>query len=227
METEDRGEQKLLADGEVREQVRQVIREERSAETAESTEARVAAPMADPGPAALGAFGITLGLLSIVNAGFVDAASTGAFIPLGFFAGGFVILLAGLISFRSNEIFTANVFTAYGIFWIAIAFFFMFQQQIGVTDEALGPAVGLTLFMWTILTVYVCIASLKTNWTIFITFLVLVGVFATLSAGFWTGSAGLIQLGGYLGILDAALAFYLSAASLINPMFGRDVLPVK
>lgn len=226
METEGSSEQQSGNERELREQIRQIVREE-TAEPDGTAEASAAAPMADPGPAALGALGITLGLLSIVNAGLVDPASTGAFIPLAFFSGGLVILLAGLASFRANEIFTATVFTSYGVFWIAIASLFAFQEQIGITDEALGPAVGLTLLMWAIFTVYVCIASLKTNWMIFILLLVLVGVFATLSAGFWTDNAGLIQLGGYLGILDAALAFYLSASGLINSMFGRNVVPVK
>ncbi len=186
------------------------------------------AAWADPGPAALGTFGITLGLLSIVNAGLVGPESTTAFIPQAFFAGGLVILLAGLICFRRNELFTATVFTAYGIFWIALAFFFFFAERLALADPAVqGPAVGLTLLMWTIFTVFIWIASIKTNWTIFITFTVLVLVFAVLCAGFWTGSPGLIQIGGYLGILDAALAFYLAGASLINPMFGREVLPVK
>ncbi len=207
-----------------------ISREEGSgtASSVTSSEPIAAAPMADPGPAALGAFGITLGLLSIVNAGLVDAASTTAFIPLGFFLGGFVLLLAGLISFRANEVFTATVFTSYGMFWISLSFFFIFAERLALTDPAVqGPAVGLTLLMWTIFTVFVWIASIKTNWTIFLTFTVLVLVFAVLTIGFWTGSAALIQLGGYLGILDAALAFYLAGAGLINPMFGRDLLPVK
>lgn len=226
MDSEGTPQQRSDTEGEFREQIRQIVKEE-TAEPDGTAEAPAAAPMADPSPAALGALGITLGLLSIVNAGLVDPASTGAFIPLAFFSGGLVILLAGLISFRNNEVFTATVYTSYGVFWIAIASLFAFPEQIGITDEALGPAVGLTLLMWAIFTVYVCIASLKTNWLIFILLLVLVGVFATLSAGFWTDTAGLIQLGGYLGIVDAVLAFYLSAAGLINPMFGREVVPVK
>lgn len=187
-----------------------------------------AAPMADPGPASLGAFGITFGLLSIVNAGLVDPGVLGAFIPLAFFAGGLLLLLGGLISFRANEVFTATVFSSYAMFWISLAFFFFFAERLALTDPAVqGPAVGLTLLMWTIFTVFVWIASIKTNWTIFVTFTVLLAAFIVLTIGFWTGNAGLIQIGGYLGILDSALAFYLAGAGLINPMFGRDVLPVK
>lgn len=193
-----------------------------------------AAPWADPGPAALGAFGITLGLLSFFNAGLAPAESQLAFIPQALFAGGLLILLAGLIDFRRDSLFTATVFSAYGIFWIALGFHFLFAEQLGLTDPEgvpdpakLFPAVGFTLLMWTIFTVFVWIASIKTNVTIFITITVLLLVLVVLTLGFLTASAGLIQIGGYLGILDALLAFYLAGALLINPLFGRDVLPLR
>lgn len=194
--------------------------------------APAAAPMADPAPAALGTFGITLGLLSFFNAGLAPAASQLAFIPQAFFAGGLVILLAGLIDYRRDSLFTATVFLAYGAFWIALGFHFFFAQQLGFTDPAgvadpaiLFPAVGFTLLMWTIFTVFIWIASIRTNWTIFVTITVLLVVFIVLTLGFLTASAGLIQIGGYLGILDALLALYLSGALLINPLFGRTILP--
>jgi succinate-acetate transporter protein len=34
------------------------------------------------------------------------------------------------------------------------------------------------------------------------------------------------QAGGYLGLLTAVLAFYLSAAEVINETHGRTVLPI-
>jgi succinate-acetate transporter protein len=38
--------------------------------------------------------------------------------------------------------------------------------------------------------------------------------------------AGLVQLGGYVGIVTAAAAWYASAAGVVNGMAGRPVLPV-
>jgi uncharacterized protein len=50
--------------------------------------------------------------------------------------------------------------------------------------------------------------------------------FFLLAAGEWTGLAVLHHTGGYGGLVTAALAFYLSAAEIINETHGRTVLPV-
>jgi succinate-acetate transporter protein len=50
--------------------------------------------------------------------------------------------------------------------------------------------------------------------------------FALLAAGDLVSSAPLHKAGGYLGLICAALAAYLSAAEVINLDYGRTVLPV-
>jgi succinate-acetate transporter protein len=58
------------------------------------------------------------------------------------------------------------------------------------------------------------------------TFLALWITFGLLAGGEWTGSGLVRMAGGYMGLLTAALAFYLSAADVINEVHGRVVLPV-
>jgi succinate-acetate transporter protein len=50
--------------------------------------------------------------------------------------------------------------------------------------------------------------------------------FLLLAAGDWFGVPVLHTAGGYLGLVAAALAGYLSAAEMINADFGRTVLPI-
>ncbi|OYV33488.1 MAG: transcriptional regulator, partial [Rhodospirillales bacterium 20-64-7] len=50
--------------------------------------------------------------------------------------------------------------------------------------------------------------------------------FFLLAAGALTGNNGLTVFGGYLGLVTAALAFYLAAAEVINEAWGRAVLPI-
>ena len=50
--------------------------------------------------------------------------------------------------------------------------------------------------------------------------------FFVLAASEWTGLEWLRHAGGYLGLVTALLAFYLSAAEIINEAHGRTVLPV-
>ena len=50
--------------------------------------------------------------------------------------------------------------------------------------------------------------------------------FFLLAAHEWTGISVLGTLGGYVGLLTAVFAFYLSAAEVINESFGKEVLPI-
>src|SRR4051812_10699622 len=75
-----------------------------------------ATPIADSTPVGMAAFALTTFLFSIINAGWL--AQIGTFVPLAFFYGGLVQLLAGLWEFRNNT-FRAVVFTSYGAFWAA------------------------------------------------------------------------------------------------------------
>ena len=59
------------------------------------------------------------------------------------------------------------------------------------------------------------------------------GVFLTLEAteiilfiGFFSNSSGTIKFGGYIGILTALVAWYTSAAGVLNGMKGKVVAPV-
>jgi hypothetical protein len=59
------------------------------------------------------------------------------------------------------------------------------------------------------------------------------GVFLTLelteiilAIGFFANSAGTVQLGGYVGLLTALVAWYTSAAGVSNGLAGRIRLPV-
>jgi succinate-acetate transporter protein len=49
--------------------------------------------------------------------------------------------------------------------------------------------------------------------------------FLLLAVGAWTGIVFATQIGGYAGLVTALLAFYASAAMVINESFGHTVLP--
>jgi len=44
--------------------------------------------------------------------------------------------------------------------------------------------------------------------------------------GNFAGTSGIVKLGGYIGVLTALVAWYTSAAGVINGMKGSVVLPV-
>lgn len=186
---------------------------------------RVAA-VADPGPLGLAAFALTTFCLSVFNAGIIKTAALEAVVlPLALFYGGLSQLLAGMWEFRTGNTFGATAFSSYGAFWIsfwALVTFFAAD----IPPEHAGDAIGLFLIAWGIFTTYMFFASLRTTAAVALVFLLLAITFFLLGIGESSESSGMVEVGGWAGILTAAAAWYASFAAVINSTFGRTVLPV-
>ena len=180
-------------------------------------------PLTDSATVGMAGFALTMFLLSIINAGWLD--QIGTFIPPAFFYGGLVQLLCGMWEFRNNRTFGAVVFTSYGAFWLAFGFLFYFVDGLGILADV-GASVGWTLVGWTVFTFYVWIATIKLNRAVFIMFSAFMLTLLLLDIGFLIGVQELIVAAGYMGILLALCAWYISAASFLNSIFGRIVLPL-
>ncbi|MBO0839660.1 MAG: acetate uptake transporter [Sciscionella sp.] len=194
-------------------------------ENSTQTTPQPGAGIADPGPLGLAGFASTTLALSLVNAGVVPKTAELIVLPLALFFGGIAQLLAGMWEFRKDNTFGATAFTAYGAFWLAFAFLaWQFLPKIPATD--VGSAVGTFLLVFTIFTAYMTLAALRTNGALIAVFAVLTLTFLFLTIGAYAGSDGLSKFGGWLGILTALLAFYTSAAGIVNGTWKRTVLPV-
>jgi uncharacterized protein len=194
---------------------------------------------ADPGPLGLAGFAGTTFMLSMINSGLVGHGSLvgGGLLPmvagLAVAYGGIAQLIAGIWEFRTGNTFGAVAFCSYAAFWIS--FFLIVQLGVaGVVADKGDVFAGLSLYLytWTIFTVYMFIASLRTSGAVALTFLLLTITFLLLAIGnaslvgtlHVTNST--IKLGGYLGIATAIAAWYASFAAVINSTFGRVVAPV-
>jgi succinate-acetate transporter protein len=70
------------------------------------------------------------------------------------------------------------------------------------------------------------IGSFKVSVAVNILFLLLTATFFLLGLGDVLGSDGIVVLGGYVGLVTALVAWYASAAGVVNDTIGRIVLPV-
>jgi len=192
--------------------------------------------IADPAPLGLAAFATTTFLLSAANAGWMNAASGGAFLGYAFAYGGFAQLLAGMWEFRNRNVFGATAFSTYGGFWIGIG---LWALLVAPKDTALqaGHDKAWILLAFAIVNTYLLILSTQLNVAVFLVFLTLelteiflfIGNLATKTAAlppFATHNTALIQIGGILGVITALVAWYTSAAGVMNGIKGRVVLPV-
>ncbi|HEY5988596.1 MAG TPA: acetate uptake transporter [Streptosporangiaceae bacterium] len=176
-------------------------------------------------PLALAAFALTTFMLSMVNAGLVNAGVEPVVFGVAFMFGGLTQLIAGVIQFRTGNTFGGVLFSTFGAFWLslfAIVQFFLKE----VPPAQVGHALGLFLYAFGIFTVWMFAASFRTNVVVVVALAGLAATFFVLGAGNYGGSTGLVRAGGYLGLIVAALAAYLSAAEVCEATYKRAVLPL-
>ncbi len=187
--------------------------------------APAAAQWGNSGPLALAAFAVTTFMLSMINAGLVDGGTLPVVFAVAFMFGGLAQLIAGVIQFRNGNTFTGVLFSTYGAFWLSL---FAIGQYFlkDIPPAQVGHALGLYLYGFGIFTVWIFVASFRTNVMVVLALAVLAITFFLLAAGNYGGSTGLVHAGGYFGLLVAAMAAYLSCAELCEASYQRSVLPV-
>ena len=145
-------------------------------------------------------------------------------LPLALFYGGFAQVLAGMWEFKKNNTFGATAFTSYGAFWLSFAGYVKFvAPQLPAADA--HTATGLFLLAWTIFTLYMTVVATRINGVLLAVFTVLSLTFVLLTAGALGGNANIGQIGGYAGLVTAALAWYGSMAGVANNTWKKAKLP--
>jgi uncharacterized protein len=181
--------------------------------------------IADPAPLGLGCFALTTFLLSLFNAGLLPAAGEPIVFGVALAYGGVAQVLAGMWEFRKGNVFGATAFTSYGAFWLSFWAFVTFYAA-DIPDAAAKEAgVGWYLVAWGLFTVVMWVASLRTTAVLALLFTLLATTFFLLGAGDVTHTEGLTRVGGYLGLVTAAVAWYACLAGVSASTFGRAVLP--
>jgi succinate-acetate transporter protein len=128
--------------------------------------------------------------------------------------------------FVRKNTFGALAFSSYGAFWISYYVFVHFLAPAIKVGADLNAAAGVFLLGWTIFTFYMMIASVRVSGAVFGVFAALTVTFVLLTIGAFQANSSITHAGGYVGLLTAALAWYASAAGLINETFKKAIVPV-
>jgi len=136
--------------------------------------------------------------------------------------------------FRNRNVFGATAFSTYGGFWMGIGIFVVLAESTsflkGYAANDLSNALAWFILSFAIFNFYMLIGSVKVNVAVFLVFLVLEATEIALAIGNFNlahgGSTYILHVGGWLGIITAGLAWYASAAGVINGVFGRTMVPV-
>ena len=187
---------------------------------------------ADPAPLGLAAFALTTFLLSGHNASFIP---DGIWVGAALFYGGLVQLLAGMWEFRNRNVFGATAFSTYGGFWLALGVFVvLLSGSKGFAGLLKGADVDNSLawflIAFAIFNTYMLFWSTRVNTAVMGVFLTLEVTEILLAFGFFRIAHGMspywLHVGGWAGLVTAGVAWYTSAAGVVNGMSPRPVLPV-
>ena len=185
--------------------------------------AAVVPAVANPAALGLGGFALTTFVLSTHNAGLAPDLT---WVGLAFFYGGLAQFCAGMWEFKTGNRFGATAFSTYGAFWLALATFVMLLLVGKIPEADVSNDLGWFLLSFAIFNTYMLFWSTRTNISVFLVFLTLEITEIILTLGFFSGSKGTIQLGGWVGIITAIVAWYGSAAVVANSMRAMPILPV-
>jgi len=197
---------------------------------AEATEERGFSPVADPAPLGLAAFALTTFMLSGSNATFIPG---GIWVGLAVFYGGLIQLLAGMWEFRNRNVFGATAFSTYGGFWLSLGIFEVLRStSSGFTSLTpdVDNALAWFLLAFAIFNTYMLLWASRLNLATFAVFLTLEITEILLVIGFFMVAHGKsdfwLHTGGWAGIVTAFVAWYASAAGVVNGMSPKAVVPV-
>ena len=189
-------------------------------------------PAADPAPLGLAAFALTTFLLSGHNASFIPDA---VWIGPALFYGGLAQFAAGMWEFRNRNVFGATAFSTYGGFWMGLGIIVVLADvsknfAAALAGSDLTNGLAWFLFACAVFNTYMLRWSLRVSGAVFMVFLTLEITEILLVIGFFNLSHGgtewWLHAGGWAGVVTAAVAWYTSAAGVVNGMSPVPVLPV-
>jgi len=182
-------------------------------------------------PAGLGLLG--LGLVTLVASSEKLGWTSGVAyaLPWAIFLGAFAQLMAAMYDFKRNNVFGGTAFAGYAFFWMGVGMTWM--MKLGMLGPV-APApdahqLGFAFVGYLIFTLYMTVGAMETNKALFATFCLITLLFAGLSiTTLGAGAAAEFghQLAAWSELGVSALAFYGSAAAVLNQQLGRTVLAV-
>jgi len=171
-------------------------------------------------PAALGLFSFasTTLMLSLYNLQTLGITTPNIVVGMAVFCGGLAQLLAGMWEFPKGNIFGATAFTSYGAFWMSFATILI--PGSGVLAAFTNPneihsALGIYLITWFVVTSLLFIVALKKNVSMTVLFGFLAVTFLVLAIGEFSTNVVFSKVGGALGVITAAVAYYIGLSDLL------------
>lgn len=183
-------------------------------------------------PSIIGLFGFFIATLMVgawLAGWFGPAAATATLWPFVLFIGGVMQIIAAIASFRARDGVALTFHGVWGAFWLGWGLFEALVAA-GVTAAvaigAYDPAFAFWFIGLACVTGLCMIAAAGRNLLLSLTlaFLSLASVLS--AAGFYAGSAVVVNAGGWLFVCSAVAAFVTAGAMLLEHEYGRTIIPL-
>lgn len=176
----------------------------------------------NPTPIGYAAFATTLFVYSfyICGATVQVTASPAMAMGLALFYGGLIQLIAGIFELRIGNNFYALSFCSYAGFWFSLGALYVtgsFGFQAAMTDTtAINNALGVFFLAWTIFTLLMILASIRTNVLSVVFYFFLMVVYILLTAAYFLNAQNdLKRAAGAIGIFTAVIGWYKAFANFL------------
>jgi succinate-acetate transporter protein len=197
-------------------------------ETIAKEEARSAASVGEPAPLGLFGFASATFTISAINAGwFSPATALFAMVPLIVF-GGIVQFIAGMWAYRKGDTFAATAFGSFGGFNATYGMYVLLKQAGLIVGPGAGAGVvGVFLICLGFIAGMLTLAALWKNMALVAVLGCLTVTYVLLGIGMIAdGSALMMHVGGWAGLVSSVLAFYVGGAMVINSIGARAIMPL-
>lgn len=181
-------------------------------------------------PSAIGLFGLAIVTLVASSQKLGWTEGLGLVIPWAIFLGGIAQFYASILDSKHNNTFGTTAFSAYGLFWMAVAMGWF--VQIGIFGETLQASadtrqLGIVYLGYLVFTIFMTIGALETNKVLFTIFFLINFLFI----GLGLSSLGIMEhgmhlLAAYSELAVGLLSLYGAGANVLNKHFGFAFLPL-
>jgi succinate-acetate transporter protein len=200
---------------------------------ADTLAASAQATIADPIPLGLAGFASTRFAISTVYAGWFrfGPANLAVIIPVALLFGGVASFLAGMWAFRRGNTLAATTFATFGAFnasWAILQWMMLVGLvPAGGAGGSPGSVDGVLVLTFSLISLYLGLAAMGQQLGLAAVLFAMALAQAFLGVWALTPQTTWIRIvGGYLGMLGALLAFFVSAALVINSAHGRELIPL-
>ena len=183
-------------------------------------------------PLGVFAFGFSVLMLGLANAELFNINAS-LFVPVAFGTGALGMLVAGLVEFRSSNLFGATFCIIYACFLFTTPMILRwFAPEIALDRVAgvggFGDSFGAYLLVWAVFTAFLTYGAYYVNLPAFLAFLLLVIVYVLAGIVNITSptSSFLLNLSGWVAIVDGICAWWVGFGLVLNDMGPRPVIPM-